>query len=367
MRGLKFIKIFPIAIFLIFSIGINYAKEKKKEETVKIPKEISQIFDANLPSKQERFDIPINYAKTLYFPSRENYFAYFFFKIKNGDLNFQPVVIQPEKEKKPEEQEQKEDKLVCNMNFFLRIYSIDEKGEVKKIFKEIYLPYFEEKKVEEYNPEEENFYSVGTIFQPGKYLLGLAITTVDLKKVGMIFEEFSLPSQSSLRRKITTTPLFFVKSLKRISQADTEVKIYKNLFHYSVLEIEPKFVNKFSPFDNLDIFYFILGSQPDENGKFDFEINYKIKRGEEEAVKFSPQKLDDVPAPIVSLPLPLSSSEKPLEPSDYILEITIKDKNGNISGKEEISFKVKEGVRSQHLTFDERIGCKNFKKVNVKC
>jgi len=61
---------------------------------------------------------------------------------------------------------------------------------------------------------------------------------------------------------------------------------------------------------------------------------------EEEIVKFEPKMLD-IPAPLVSQPLPLFFKTKKLEPGEYILEITIKDKIGKKEGLGKINFIIK--------------------------
>ncbi len=58
-------------------------------------------------------------------------------------------------------------------------------------------------------------------------------------------------------------------------------------------------------------------------------------------MKFEPQILDNIPAPIVSIPLPLLFKEKKLDPGEYILEINIKDRIGKKEAKETISFVMK--------------------------
>ena len=79
---------------------------------------------------------------------------------------------------------------------------------------------------------------------------------------------------------------------------------------------------------------------PGEDGKFKFEVSYTYKRGEETVLKFEP-RVENVPAPIVSVPLGLSFEEKKLEPGEYVLEISIKDQNSKKEGLEKISFVVK--------------------------
>jgi hypothetical protein len=346
----KFISSLVLVLFLFPLDG--YSQKKKTEEPEKIPKEIADIINANLPTRQTRLDIPLSYVKTLYFPFQNDFFSCFFFKIKDQALGYTALSLEEKKtesEKKGKKKKkearnkvvEKEEILLCQVDFFFRIYSMNEDGRTGEITREIWLPWSDQVRPEEYNSEEENIYSFGTIFPPGRYLLCAAAASPDLTKIGLTFQEFYLPVASDFRQYLELTPLFFMKSVKNISSPDTFIKIYKNFFHYVTLEIEPFFDHEFSPSEKLDILYYILGGTPSGEGKYDFEINYIYKKGEEEVAKFKPHILKDIPAPIVSLQLPLLIKEKELEAGDYVLEIKAKDNIGEKEGTGKIHFVVK--------------------------
>jgi len=341
----KFSAVFILILFLC-SVS-SFAQQVGEEKPVKIPEEVTKVIETNLAVRQAKSDIPLSFVKTIYFPYQMDYFTCFFLKIKNKDLGYESPFLEEKKEKAEEEEEQEERVeeeeriLSCNADFFFRIYSLGEDGQVKGIHKEIYLPHADQVGSKEYNPEEENFYSFGTIFPPGHYLLSAAAASLDLTKIGLIFQEFYLPSSSDFNKDLGLTPLFFVKSIKRIPSPDSVINLHKNLFHYATLEIEPLFEYEFSLTEKLDIFYFILGGTPSAEGRFNFEVRYIYKRGEEEVVKFEPQLLENIPAPIVSIPLPLLFGEKKLEQGEHTLEINIKDKNGKKEGIEKINFVIK--------------------------
>jgi hypothetical protein len=235
---------------------------------------------------------------------------------------------------------QEKQSLTCAADFFFRFYSVGDNGQVKSIHKEIYLPYADQVDAKEYDPEEENIYSFGTIFPPGRYLLGAAVVSLNSAKIGLIFQEIYLPGSSEFKKSLSLTPLFFVKNMKRIPVPDSSIILYKNLFHYATLEIEPYFEHEFSQNEKLDIFYFILGIAPTEDGKFKFEVSYTYKMGNEDILKFEP-RMETVPAPIVSVPLDLSFPDKKLNSGEYILEISIKDQNSKKEGSKNISFTMK--------------------------
>jgi len=331
--------------FFIFSFSPIIAKEKKQEKVPPqkeniIPPEIGKIFDENVITKKSQRDIPITYIRTLYLPSRDGkLYAIFLFKMKNSDLDFQEKMKSFEIVKsEQEEAEVVEEKLLANLNVFIRFYKMEEEN-IKEITKEIYLPTTLEEKKDNFDPEQENIYTIAYLFTPGKYLLALAVTTEDLSKIGTSYTEFVLPDPFSFLDKLETTPIFFVKSIKRVPSPETVVKMHKNSFFYSILEMEPKIENVFSPTATLDIFYYIFGAKLDpETKKYNIEIKYSIKKDEEEFIKFTPQIS---PAPLISQPLPLSSLERKLEPGLYVLNIQITDNISEMSTKKEIPFEVK--------------------------
>lgn len=342
MNSLK--KFSTLLIFVLLFLPVFSISQKAEEEAqVKIPKEVAGIIETNLPAREAKPDIPLSYVQTLYFPYLNDYYAVFLLKIKNQALGYvAPFLAKDKKEAKEKEEEAEEEAqiLSCNVDFFFRIYSLGKDGQVKGIHKEIYLPYADQVESKSFNPDEENTYSFGTIFPPGHYLLCAAAASLDLSQIGLIFQEFYLPIPSDFKKELGLTPLFFVKSLKRMPSPDSAINLYKNVFHYAVLEVEPYFDHEFSLTEKLDIFYFILGMTPGEDGKFKFEVRYTYKKGEEEVVKFEP-KVENVPAPIVSVPLDLLFEGKKLERGEYILEISIKDQNGKKEGTGRIRFIIK--------------------------
>ena len=322
------------------SITKSQEKPKTKEgevevfyEEIKIPSEVREIFDEGILTKIPRTDITVNHLRTLYLPAQENnVHAVFLIKLKNADLNFQEEA----KTYELTEEDATSKMLFSDLDVFLRFYKM-EKGKVKGMFKEIYIPYPLEVEREGFNPEEENLYYIGNPLPPGDYLLALAFASTDLSEIGTTYIEFSLPDPLSFQRKLETTPVLFVKSLQRISSPETEVKVHKNCFFYSVLKIEPKLENIFHQGETPDIFYFIYGARPNQEKKFDIEIDYKVKKGKEDVIKYATQTYS---SPFINHPLPLKIGEKYLEPGQYTLEIKIKDKISNLSMKKDIPFEV---------------------------
>ncbi len=316
-----------IIFFLFFFIFPLYSQKGKKEEIIKIPKEVSQIMDLNIAERKSRMDIPIEFKDYLFFPSSiENVFVAFIFKIRNDSIFSSEL----------------EGKMVGEIDTFLRFYSTDAKGVPKKIFKEVYLPFKEVVEKENYNPEESHYYSIIQTLPPGKYILSYSLASPDLKRISVSYVDISLPDILRFDR-LETTRLFFLKSLKVLETPQTEAVIQKDSFTFGRLCIEPYFENKFRGDETVELFYFILGASTSPKGAYDFEINYKILKGEEEKLKFAPQVLKDQRAAIISQPMPIFSADKKLEPGDYTLKIFIKDINSGKLFEGKIDFSV-EGI-----------------------
>lgn len=322
---MKKLMVIPILTFaLLLPI---YSQKGKKEEIIKIPKEVSQIMDLNIAERRSRIDIPVEFKDYLFYPSSiENVFVAFLFKIKNESIFSSEI----------------EGKMVGELDTFLRFYSTDGKGMPKKVAKEVYLPLKEIVEKENYNPEESHYYSIIQTIPPGKYILSYSLATPDLKKISVSYADITIPDLIKVE-KLETTPLFFLKTLKILDAPQTSAIVQKDSFTYGRIQIEPYFENKFRGDETVELFYFILGASTSSKGTYDFEINYKLKKGEEEKIKFAPQILDNQRAPVISHPMPIFSSEKKLEPGDYTLQIFIKDKNSGKNFEGKINFSIEEG------------------------
>lgn len=312
-------------------------QEKKQAEAVYIPKEVKDVFKAGMSTREARLDIPFTVFKYLYLPARENMHVIFFFKVKNSDLGFTPLTPAGGTPEAAEEQAAAP-KLQSKAHCFLQFNQQD-----GNFVKEVYIPVQLEADASSYNPDEEGIYTTGYPMPPGKYLLSMAITSFELDKIGTQYFEFTIPNPATFTDSLDTTPIFFAKQLNRMSSAEMKAEIHKDYFTYAVLQITPNLDKVFRQGDNLDIFFFILGAQPNETNQYDIDANYSVMKEDEAIIKFAGTKYD---APIVSQPLPLKKTvviqtqegdqvsekkeTKDLDPGDYTLNIELKC---NISGK----------------------------------
>jgi hypothetical protein len=312
-------------------------QEKKQAEAVYIPKEVKDILKAGVDNREARLDIPFTVFKHLYLPARQNMHVVFFFKVKNSDLGFAPLTPAggtPEQTEGETATPQLQSKAHC----FLQFSQLD--GDFEK---EIYIPVQLQADGSSYNPEEEGIFTTGYPLPSGKYLLSMAITSFELDKIGTQYFEFTIPNPATFTDALETTPIFFAKQLNRMSSAEIKAEMHKDYFTYAVLQITPNLDSIFHQGDNLDIFFFIFGAQPNEANQFDIEASYSVMKEEEAVIKFAGTKYD---APIISQPLPLKKTiviqtqegdqvsekkeQKDLDPGTYTLKIELKC---NISGK----------------------------------
>jgi hypothetical protein len=286
-------------------------------------------------------DIPFTVFKQLYLPARQNMHVVIFFKAKNSDLGFAPLVPAGETPEKAEEEAAEETpapKLQSKAHCFLQFNQLD-----GAFVKEVYIPVQLQIDGSSYNAEEEGIYTTGYPLPPGKYLLSMAITSFELERIGTQYFEFTIPNPATFTDVLETTPIFFAKQLNRMSSAEMKAEIHKDYFTYADLQITPNLESTFRQGDNLDIFFFIFGAQPNEANQFDIDATYTVIKEEEDVIKFAGTKYD---APIISQPLPLKKTvvvqtqegdqvtekkeQKDLDAGAYILKIDLKC---NISGK----------------------------------
>ncbi len=334
-------------------------KNAQEDKPIFIPKEIKSIFKEGIKTREARLDIPFTNIKHLYLPAQESMHSIFIFKVKNADLGFSPITSAQDTPKKKEEEEIEKEappeseiiptKLQSNSHIFLQFNKLEENvpGEMVK---EIYIPVNFQVESSSYEPDKEELYTIGYPLLPGNYVLSMAIASENLEKIGTQYFEFSLPNPSSFTDSLGTTPIFFIKSMKRMASAEMKAEVHKGFFAYSVLQIEANVERIFSPGDNFELLFYIFGAQSLENGKYNIEVNYEILKGEEKVIRFAPGNYE---IPIIGQPLHLKrtvliKSEaaerqefRDLEPGKYTLSIKITDKVSGNSIDKSLDFDVK--------------------------
>jgi hypothetical protein len=330
-------------------------EQAKQPEKIFIPKEVKSALQEGLTSRKGRQDIPINIFQSLYLPARENFHIVFMMNLKNSDLGFAPMTAapaEPKAEKKgPQETPVQEaaENLQANFNVFLEFNKLDEAG-VPTVFREVYVPANIQVPAAGYDPEKAEVYSVGYPLPFGHYLLAIALTSLDLKKIGTAYHEFTIPDPSQFSKTLDTTSIFFVKKIDEMESVEQRTVFHKGYFTYSVLKIVPNIEKVFTAGENLDIFFFIFGTQPNQSQQYDIEINFEVKKGEESALKWAAQTYN---SPLISQPLPLKQTvkikkgdepeqveQRDLPVGTYALVIKILDKVSQNTGVKTVDFTV---------------------------
>jgi len=326
---------------LNFSVPINYAKGLIRNEVQMslrefsekinrihfpppsgaifiIPEKIRNALFEGARSRIERSDINFIIFNHIYLPARENIHNVFLFKI----LSKETVA-----------------------HAFLQFFKL--KNFIPTdLIAEVYIPV----KVSPTFPED--FFTTAYPLPPGDYLLSMALTNKNLEKVGTHYFPFSLPYVDTI--SLDTTPIFFIKKIERIDRPETKTEVHKNFFTYSILRLWPKTTYTFQQGDNLDVFYSILGSQPDYTGKYSIDVKYEVFKGEEKVISYAKTSYD---SPIVSQMLPLKKTvihtttgvwkttkrekQTDLESGSYTLTMNIKDNVSKNTIEKRISFEIR--------------------------
>jgi hypothetical protein len=225
-----------------------------------------------------------------------------------------------------------------------------ENGVPTKTVREIYVPALLQADSATYDPEAEEWYSTGYPLPAGNYLLAMALSSPDLKKVGVGYFEFSLLNAASLQGTLETTPLFFVKKMDQMQAPETRTAVHKGCFMYSVLQIVPNVESIVAPGESIEILYYVFGAKPNDQQKNDIEVAYEVKQADKTAIKWAVQTYDFA---LVSQPLPLKQTvlikndqgekqeTRDLAAGKYTLVIRIKDKIGGSTIEKTLDFEVK--------------------------
>ncbi len=362
----------PALLFgIIFSLALSpsFTAQKKKsgknaqetQQRIIIPPQVKSVFEEGMGTRQVRSDIPFKIIKNYYlpdFPARQNLHSIFLFTVKNEDLGFTSLSPEPKGKKKEEKQEEQifirasegaPATLQATCHVFLQFNRL-ENNVPGELAREIYIPVKLQVDSVSYEPAKEEIYSTRNILQPGDYLLSMAIASPKLEKIGTQYYEFSLPNEAIFTDKIESTPIFFLKKIEQLNAPETKASLHKDFFTYIIFQIQPNHEKIFSPADNLEVLFFVLGAQPDESAKHNIEVAYKILKGEETAILYTPETYA---SPLIQQVLPLKqfvtikseegekTEERDIEPGKYTIVLKITDKVSGYSIEEKVDFEVR--------------------------
>lgn len=322
-------------------------KDKEKAQPVKvyIPKEVKDAMVAGMAAKQARLDIPFEVFKTLYLPAQQAFYNVFFLKINNADLAFAPAATQVVDPAAPAAAP----KLKATFHVFLAFYKV-ENDKPTTLVKEVFVPAAIEADSANFDLTKDEWYCVGYPLMPGPYLAAIAVVSQDLKKIGIQYADVMLPDPKSFTASLDSTPIFFGKEYKQLQAPETKSELHKGFFMYSVLQVTPNIDNVFALGENLDMFFYLFGTQPKGDGKYDIEINFEVMQGDKTAIKYATGNFE---SPLVSLPLQLKqtlqikkgeetrSETRDLPAGSYTLVLKIADKVSGLKCEKKVDFTVK--------------------------
>jgi hypothetical protein len=349
-----------VAIFILSAVLPMLAAQEqttpqpKKEDRIFIPKEVKTLLEGGLMAKQSRSDIPFAITGNIFLPAVGAFHNVLELNIKNADLGFVQAAAPTAAPAKEEPGQKKEpaapiQEMQAKFEIFLQIREISG-GLPGQLFREVYVPCQESLPLAGYDPDKTDTYFLWYPLPAGKYLMAMALTSKDLKKIGTQYYEFNLPDPASFSDRLDTTPIFSAKNIERLDEPESRPILHKGFFTMAVLKITPCLNNVIAFKDNFDIFFYIFGAKLNAEQKYALEMNFEVKKGEETAIRFAPAVFD---SPLVSLPLPMKHTtlkqtdagevkeEKDLDPGKYVLVLKVMDKNSGNTLTKNVDFEVK--------------------------
>jgi hypothetical protein len=224
MRTFKIVVLALLVGFLLSSVlpapaaQRQSSPDQKKEGRIFIPKEIKTVLEGGLMSKQARSDIPFAVTGNIYLPAVGAYHNVISLNIKNADLGFVQAAPRAAAAAKVEPDQKKEPaapapEMQAKFEIFLQFREISG-GLPGQLFREVYVPCQESVPAADFDPNKSEAYFLWYPLPAGKYLLAMALTSPDLKKIGTQYFEFTLPDPVSFTDRLETTPIFSSKNIE---------------------------------------------------------------------------------------------------------------------------------------------------------
>lgn len=69
-------------------------KQEEKPDVIIIPDKVKSFFEEGIKTREARLDIPFSIIWHTYLPSQQNLHCVFYFKVKNADLGFFPIMAE---------------------------------------------------------------------------------------------------------------------------------------------------------------------------------------------------------------------------------------------------------------------------------
>lgn len=372
--------VFALSFFTVFAQATPGPKQEAKKQDTKqpqrevLPKEIKAVIQEGLATRQGRQDIPFTIFKSLVFPVQGGMHTVIFFKAKNADLGFAaPVPAAPGAKNQPAQPAAPAaGVLEARLALAFQFFQPDATGALQP-GRESTFPVTLQADAAGYDPNKEEWYTLGFGIPFGKYTLAMVICpidpkkgTADIKKVGVSYHDLVLPGPETYAGALETTPIFLIRSLESMPTYEQRPTVHKGLFTFSVLQIVPNVDNVVTAEDKsqIEIFFFILGAKPKDEPaqtqslptqqaaqpqqpKYDIEINFEVQKEDgSPAIKWQVQNYTYF---LIDQTLPLKKTTKTgektevkdLDPGKYSLVIKVLDKVSQLKLEKKLPFEVK--------------------------
>lgn len=342
------------ALALFFMIGVlalsvqaapgpqKGKQEPKAAAKATMPKEVAAVIQEGLATRQGRQDIPFSFFKTLILPAQQNnMYPVFFFKAKNGDLGYAPSATAT-------------GQMETTLNVFFEFYQPDPTGALKpKLGGKSQAMLTTD--ANGYSADKEDWYSFGLALTPGQYTLAIVLTTPDMKKISVAYQDVTLAGPEAYAETLWPTDPIIVLAMDQV-EPDQRPTVHRGYLTWGAAKIVTDPEARIKSGENLEVLFFVLGATPKDPAAprplLDLEVTFEVV-GEDgkPVIKWAAQSYELY---LVNQPLPLfqtlqkqdekgtvlSTEKKPLGAGKYTLLAAIVDKVSGKKGEAKMSFSV---------------------------
>ncbi len=314
----------------------------KAETKSSMPKEVMALIQEGLVTRQGRQDIPFAIFKSLALPAQGSHlYPVFFFKAKNKDIGYVPSAAGS-------------GDMESTLNVFFEFFEAAEGAAPKPMFGGRALAALRTDGAG-YDPEKEDWYTLGLAVPPGKYTLALALTTPDMSKMSVAYHDIALPGPEVFQTALWPTKPGILVSLDQVDQ-DTRPTVHRGHFTWGSVRFVTNETGQISVGENLEVYFFVLGAAVKDPAAprpaNELEIYFEVHdEADEPAIKWTPLTAE---AYFINQPLPLvqtlqhkeddkvvKEEKKALEAGKYALVIKIEDKVSGKKGEARMPFEIK--------------------------
>jgi hypothetical protein len=364
--------VFALSLFTVAAPASMNNQEPKKPEPKQqqkenLPKEVKAIIQEGLATRQGRQDIPFTIFKSMYFPAPGGMHTVIFFKAKNGDLGYAAPLpaSAPPKNQAAQPAAPAAGTLEARLAMAFEFYQTDETG-AQKVSRYANFPVTLQTDAAGYDPNKEEWYSLGFGLPCGKYTVAMLIAavdpkkgTADIKRVGVQYYDVTLPGPETYQNALQTTPLFLVRHLDQMTSYEARPVVHKGSFTYSILQMVPIIDGIVTAEDQakIEVFFIVLGAKPKEGTPQgqqpaeDLEVTFEVQKEDgSPAIKWQAQ---NYASQLIDQELPLQQTlqikddkgerqeRKPLSPGKYVLVAKILDKVSQLTLEKKEPFELK--------------------------